>query len=89
MGLDRLNREERTLLGQRLRTARELARFTMRGVAESMGVNVNSVVQWERGSVPTSDRRAALAVLYGIPEDQLFAEVLAHETEARALLRLA
>ena len=87
--MDRLNEQERERLGQRLWAARYLAHLPRAEVAHNLGVNVNTVLQWERGSVPTPERRAALADLYATPERTLFAEVAAHEAEARDLLRPA
>lgn len=89
MSFDRLDQFERSAMAERLKAARNVADKTIRGVAEEMGVNVNSVVQWERGSVPGPETRARLAALYGIAEDVLFAEVAAREAEARQLLRPA
>ena len=85
----RLNEGERLTLGPRLRAARDLAGMTLRGVAAELGVSVNSVVQWEHGTLPVEDNRAKLAALYGRDEDVLFAEVAARMDAARALLRPA
>jgi transcriptional regulator with XRE-family HTH domain len=89
MGRERLTKEERAVLGERLRAARYLAGYTMRAVADSLGVHVQSVVQWEHGAVPAPDNRAKLAALYGVAEDTLFAEVAAYAAAARELLRPA
>ncbi|HEY2300796.1 MAG TPA: helix-turn-helix transcriptional regulator [Acidimicrobiales bacterium] len=85
----RLNRDERTAMGDRLRAARHVADLTLRQVATATAVSVNAVDQWEHGALPGPELRAVLAELYGQPETVLFAE---HETKmeaARALLRPA
>jgi transcriptional regulator with XRE-family HTH domain len=85
----RLTRAERATMGDRLRAARHVAGLTLREVADTAGVSVNAVEQWEHGSLPQPTLRAGLAQLYGQPEELLFAE---HETKmeaARALLRPA
>jgi transcriptional regulator with XRE-family HTH domain len=89
MTLLRLNANERETLGPRLRAARHLANKTLRGVADELDVNVNSVVQWEHGTLPGEENRAKLAALYGVDEDVLFAELAARLDAARALLRPA
>ena len=50
---------------------------------------MNSVVQWEHGTLPVEENRAKLAALYRFDEDVLFAEVAARMDAARALLRPA
>jgi transcriptional regulator with XRE-family HTH domain len=86
MGFDRLSKTERKAMGRRLKAARYLADKTVRGTAEEMGVKPASITQWESGTVPVPESRARLASLYGVSEEILFAEVLAHEAEARKLL---
>lgn len=61
-------------MAERLRAARGLAGLSVRVAAESLEVNVNSVVNWESGMLPHADNRAKLAALYGRDEDDLFAE---------------
>ena len=75
--------------GQRLWAARFVAQLSRGAVADALRVNVSSVVMWEQGAVPTPDRRAALADLYGVPADALFAELAARQADARDLLRPA
>jgi transcriptional regulator with XRE-family HTH domain len=82
----RLTPVERERLAERLHAARQVAGKTIRGTAEALGVNVNSVIQWEHGSLPGPDNRAKLAVFYGIDEDILFAEYVAHMDANRALI---
>jgi transcriptional regulator with XRE-family HTH domain len=86
MILERLNPAERKSQGERLAAARQVAGETIRSAAEAVGVNVNSVVQWEHGSLPTAENRAKLAALYGVAEATLFAEYEARLTAARALI---
>lgn len=89
MTLVRLNQAERKTQGRRLQAARQLAQKTIRGAAEELGVNANSIVQWEHGTLPTPENRAKLAELYGLDETLLFAELEARLDAARALLRPA
>jgi transcriptional regulator with XRE-family HTH domain len=85
----RLTAVERERLAERLHAARQVAGKTIRGTAESLGVNVNSVIQWEHGSLPGPDNRAKLAALYGVDPAVLFAEYEARLDANRALLRPA
>lgn len=87
MSFEQLSKRERIVLAGRLKAARNLAGCTVRGVAASLGVNPNSVTQWEHGSVPGPDTRAKLAVLYAVDEDVLFAEVAARKAAAADKLR--
>lgn len=89
MTLVRLNQAERKSQGRRVQAARQLAQKTIRGAAEDLGVNANSIVQWEHGALPTPENRAKLAELYGVDEAILFAEYEARLDVARALLRPA
>jgi transcriptional regulator with XRE-family HTH domain len=83
---DRLNKRERQAMGERLHGARQLAGLMIREVANSQDVSVNSVHNWERGAVPSSDLRTALAALYHVDEDILFAEIAARRAHAESLL---
>jgi transcriptional regulator with XRE-family HTH domain len=73
-------------MARRLKAARYLAQKTVRGVATELEVTPASITQWETGTVPVPESRARLAALYGVGEEILFAEVLAHEAAARKLL---
>jgi transcriptional regulator with XRE-family HTH domain len=83
---DRLDQQERQAMGERLQGARLLAGLMIREVAKSQAVSVNSVHNWERGAVPNSQLRAALAALYKVDEDILFAEIAARRAHAESLL---
>lgn len=87
MSFDRLSKQDRADMGQRLKAARYTAGITIRGVAAELGVNVASVTQWESGTVPIPETRARLAKLYDLDEDVLFAELAAQREAAKALLR--
>jgi transcriptional regulator with XRE-family HTH domain len=86
VSFDRLTKSERKAMAQRLKAARYLANMTVRGTADEMEVTPASITQWETGTVPVPESRARLAKIYGVSEDILFAEVLAHEAQARKLL---
>lgn len=87
MTFDRLEKTERSTMAERLRAARYVAGLTARAVADACDVNINSVIGWEHGSLPTAENRRKLAELYGVYESVLFAEVDARQAAAAALLR--
>jgi transcriptional regulator with XRE-family HTH domain len=89
MTFDRLSEPERAAMADRLKAARYRAGLTVRGVAHALDVNANSVIAWEHGALPGTDKREKLAVLYGVDEDTLFAEVAARRAHAEDLLRPA
>jgi len=86
MTLLRLNQAERVTMGRRLASARWRTGQTLAQVATQLGVSVNAVKQWERGTVPRDETRAKLATLYGMDETALFAEYAAAVRERLALL---
>jgi transcriptional regulator with XRE-family HTH domain len=69
-----LNKDERAAMGERVQAGRHVAGLTLKAVAEQVGVNVHSVVQWEHGAVPRDEMRAALSVLFEVDRSLLFAE---------------
>jgi transcriptional regulator with XRE-family HTH domain len=71
----RLDPAARQSMGARLKAARQLAGYTMRQIAEQRGVTPSAVLEWEHGSLPSDGHRAALAELYGVSEQLLFAEL--------------
>jgi transcriptional regulator with XRE-family HTH domain len=81
-----LTKSERKAMAKRLQAARFLAKKTVRGTADEMGVSPASISQWLSGTVPVPESRVRLAEIYGVSEEVLFAEVIAHEAEARKLL---
>lgn len=87
MTFDRLNKDERAAMADRLKAARYRADLTLRAVADAIDVNLNSVTAWERGALPGPELRAKLAALYTVDEDVLFAETAARATRADKLLR--
>jgi transcriptional regulator with XRE-family HTH domain len=70
-----------------MRAARELGGLSLPKVAQAVQVSTNAVVQWEHGSLPSDDLRSAVAELYGVDEQTLFAEYEARLAANRALLR--
>jgi transcriptional regulator with XRE-family HTH domain len=76
-------------MSERLQAARWLAGLSMRAVASTIGVSAPAVAGWEKGTLPESPHRAALAELYGVDEAILFAEVESQLNAARELLRPA
>jgi transcriptional regulator with XRE-family HTH domain len=84
----RLTPAQRAEAGRRMRAARELAGLSLTKVADDAGVSITAVVQWEHGATPAPELRAALAELYQLDEDQLFAEVAERMAANRALLGL-
>jgi transcriptional regulator with XRE-family HTH domain len=89
MTFERLTGEERAQMANRLRAARFQAGLTMREVATKLAANINSVTQWEQGTLPQAETRARLAALYGVAETTLFAEYEGRVAAARELLRPA
>jgi transcriptional regulator with XRE-family HTH domain len=89
MIFDQLSKAERAAMAERLKAARYMCGLSIRGAAEALGVNKNSVGDWEHGVLPEPPTRAKLAALYGVDDAVLFAEVAAHEAAAAELLRPA
>jgi transcriptional regulator with XRE-family HTH domain len=89
MASPRLSDDNKRAMGERLQAARWVAGLSGRSVAATLGVSPPAVAQWERGTLPGADHRAALAKLYDVDEAVLFAEYEAHLDAARALLRPA
>ena len=59
-------------LSEILREHRTRAGMTQEYVAEALGISRQAVSKWEAGaSEPTAANLAALAVLYGVPEEEL------------------
>jgi transcriptional regulator with XRE-family HTH domain len=73
-------------MGGRLSAARYRKRISLRDVAREIGVTPGSVDKWERGSIPTPDKRDALAVLLGVKESKVWAEFFAALNARVALL---
>jgi len=69
-----------------MRAAREVGGYSLPQVSKKLGVTSNSVVQWERGSIPNDELRPAIAALYGVDEQILFHEYEARMAANRALL---
>ncbi len=66
-----------TLLGKRLRTARENAGLTQQAVAKQLKVSAQSVRNWEIGKhEPTRTAKDTLAALYVVQLEQLTADIL-------------
>ena len=83
----RLDGRLRPAQAERLRAARAVSGLTVREVAAKVGVCTQSIEAWERGTVPMSHNRAALAELYGVAEGVLFAEHEATIAAAKSLLQ--
>lgn len=67
-----MNREEATVIGHRLRGARQGSKRTQREAAAECGVSRQAVSAWERGeSAPTVRELMTLALLYGASTDYL------------------
>lgn len=57
--------ERRKLLGSRLRAARQRARLSQEGVAETLGITRQALSAWETGaSCPSATQLAELATVY-------------------------
>ena len=74
--INRLSSIERQTLGDRLRLHREWMGLYERQVAEKVGYSRFSVIDWEQGrAMPKPETRVALAELFGVPIEELFAEL--------------
>jgi transcriptional regulator with XRE-family HTH domain len=65
---------DRRKIGGRIKSARQNAGFTQRGLAEKLGVSAGAVAQWETGGVPATDRLATLTALLGVSLDWLLGQ---------------
>lgn len=77
-----LSAQERRAMGDRVMACRWAGGLTLAAVAGELGVCVNSIVQWEHGSIPRDDMRVRLAAFYRVEEAALFAE---YEDALRAM----
>jgi DNA-binding XRE family transcriptional regulator len=74
--IDRLSLTERQMLGDRLRLHREWMGLFEWQVAEKVGRSRFSVIDWEQGrAIPKPETRVALADLFGMAPEDLFAEL--------------
>lgn len=78
MNVNRLTTGERRDLGDRLRLARERKGLYHREVAAALGVSRQQVIKWEGAkALPQRESQAKLADLYGLAQEELFAEAFA------------